>query len=336
VRIPEFGIRILRAAALVGLCSSLSACYYVQAVRGQFEVMHRSEAIAAVIDAGDTPAKLAERLRLVEAARQFSIRELHLPDNDSYRKYADIERDYVVWNVFAAPEFSLEPQRWCFPIAGCVAYRGYFAEESARRKAARLRAAGNDVAVGGVAAYSTLGKMSDPVLSSMMRWSDVDLVAVIFHELAHQVLYVKGDTGFNESFATTVEEFGIERWLHSRGEDDALAAYRQRQATRARLLELVAAARAELETIYAADTKVGVMRDRKLARLQRLSDDIDAVLAASGGDRSVWSGGAINNATLASLTLYTGRTEEFRMLLQECGGDVDCFYDAARKLAKNR
>ena len=172
----------------------------------------------------DTSPELAARLRLVQEARQFSVDELGLPDNKSYRTYADIERDFVIWNVIAAPEFSTQPKTWCFPVAGCVGYRGYFSQDGARRESEKLKAKGFDVVVGGVAAYSTLGKFNDPVINSMMNWDDVELVGVLFHELAHQVLYVKGDTGFNESFATAVEEFGVHcgglnraaRWMTSR------------------------------------------------------------------------------------------------------------------------
>jgi len=200
----------------------------MQAARGQLDVMSKREPIDKLIEAPDTPEELAARLRLVSEARQFAIDELLLPDNDSYRSYADLGRDYVVWNVFAAPEFSLDPKTWCFPIAGCVAYRGYFSEDAARRKADQLAEDGLDVAVGGVPAYSTLGRFDDPVLNTMMHWEDADLVATIFHELAHQVLYVKNDSAFNESFATTVEEIGIERWLTSRDQGGDFNDYNRR------------------------------------------------------------------------------------------------------------
>ncbi len=227
--IPEW----LKLCVLLALCAPVSGCYYLQAAAGQWQVMQKREPITDVIGSEDTPEELKNRLRLVQAARQFSVDELLLPDNDSYRSYADIERDFVVWNVFAAPEFSLQAKRWCFPVAGCVSYRGYFSRDAAQKAARRLQEDGFDVFVGGVSAYSTLGNFSDPVLSSMMRWDDIRLVGVLFHELAHQVLYVKGDTGFNESFATAVEEQGIERWLRSRGEEDDIAIYQERRALEA-------------------------------------------------------------------------------------------------------
>ncbi len=196
---------MVRILFLMIFIAPLGGCYYMQAAAGQWEVIRNREPVADVINDADTPSELVERLRIVDAARDYSIEQLGLPDNKSYRSYTDLERDFVVWNVFAAPEFSLQPKRWCFPVAGCVSYRGYFKKESAIRESERLADKGFDVAVGGVVAYSTLGKFSDPLLNTMMRWDDVRLVAVLFHELAHQVVYVKGDSGFNESFATAVE-----------------------------------------------------------------------------------------------------------------------------------
>ena len=155
--------------------------------------------------------------------RDFASHELALPDNGSYRSYADVGRPYVVWNVVAAPEFSVEPKRWCYPVVGCVAYRGYFVEDRARRFAAGLPAKGFDVMVGGVAAYSTLGHFDDPILNTMMGWNDVELAAIIFHELTHQLLYVPNDASFNEALATTVEDEGVRRWLKQQGRDQDLA-----------------------------------------------------------------------------------------------------------------
>ena len=191
---------------LFTMCAlSMSGCYYVQAARGQLDVMSKREPIDELVATDATPGDLARRLELVLEARQFAVDELHLPDNDSYRSYADLGRDYVVWNVFAAPEFSLEPRTWCFPIAGCVAYRGYFSEEAAASKAAKLSDDGLDVGVGGVPAYSTLGKFDDPVLNTMMRWEDKDLIATLYHELAHQERYIKEDSECKESFSSAVE-----------------------------------------------------------------------------------------------------------------------------------
>jgi predicted aminopeptidase len=319
------------AVLLAGL--SASGCYYMQAARGQLEVMRRSEPIETVVAEPGTPGSLSRRLRLVQEARAFSIAELGLPDNESYRSYAALDRDFVVWNVFAAPEFSTRPREWCFPVAGCVGYRGYFAEAAARRKADRLRADGFDVAVGGVPAYSTLGRLDDPVLSTMLRWDDVDLVAMLFHELAHQLLYVKGDTAFNESFATVVEETGIERWLEARGQDADYETFRHRQELQGRVIGLVETARGELDALYRQRIAPAEMRRRKAARLEELAADLRAAFKQAGRAVPEWVGEDLNNARLASMALYHGRVPEFRALLGECAGDLSCFYDRCRDAA---
>ena len=325
--------RILQRLLLVALCLSISGCYYLQAASGQWQVMRQREPITDVVADAATPVELAERLRLVQAARQFSIDELALPDNDSYRSYADIKRDFVVWNVFAAPEFSLEARRWCFPIAGCVSYRGYFSQQAANAEAERLSRKGFDVAVGGVTAYSTLGNFDDPVLSSMMRWDDLQLVATLFHELAHQVLYVKGDTGFNESFATAVEEFGVQRWLDSRGQPNDMVAYKERRALRQDLMKLVAAARHDLRGLFAKAVNDEEKRALKRARLKQLEIAASARLERAGRNPASWLRGDLNNARLVSMTLYEGRLPAFRTLLAQCEHELPCFYDKARELA---
>ena len=328
--------RSSRAVVLIAVALTQSACYYAQAARGQYDVLRRSEPIDELLAADSTPDELAQRLELVQEARQFAIDELLLPDNDSYRSYADLERNYVVWNVFAAPEFSLQPRTWCFPVAGCVAYRGYFDEQDAQRKAAQLRDDGFDVAVGGVPAYSTLGRFDDPVLNTMMRWHDTDLVATIFHELAHQVLYIKDDTAFNESFATAIADIGLERWLLSRGNIDEYDAYQERRRARERLVAIIRDARAELETLYASGRDEDAMRAEKDARLLRLAGDLNTELAASGMESPGWLGGQLNNARLASIGLYELNLAEFRALYEECERNLECFYDRASSLRPSR
>ena len=305
----------------------------MQAARGHMDIMNKRRPVNDVIQDTDSPEALKERLQLVQEAREFSISKLYLPDNDSYRTYADLERDFVVWNVFAAPEFSLQAKTWCYPVAGCVGYRGYFAKEDAERQAEKLKGAGFDVIVGGVSAYSTLGKFSDPVLNTMMRWSDLDLVAVLFHELAHQQLYVKNDSEFNESFASAVEEFGVERWLRGRGEDSRLQEYRSSREFRQQLLQHVQAARADLETLYASELDQSDMRQSKQDILSALREAAVEQVERSGRNASAWLRSPLNNATLIPLSLYQGRLDEFRQLLVECKEDLQCFYDQAEQLS---
>ena len=334
MRLPIPPVAALRSVPVLVLCLSLAGCYYLQAASGQWEVLRNREPIDEVIARDDTSPDLAARLRLIQDARRFSIDELALPDNGSYQSYTDIGREFVVWNVFAAPEFSLVPKTWCFPVAGCVSYRGYFSRDAAYRKSERLARRGYDVAVGGISAYSTLGNFDDPVLSSMMRWDDIQLVAVLFHELAHQVLYIKGDSGFNESFATAVEEHGVRRWLKANGREQDIDVYRERRELRQSLMALVAAARADLRAIYAASLADEDKRNNKQARFQQLSAEVQLLLEEAGQPGSGWLNGELNNARLVSMTLYEGRLPGFRALFESCADDVRCFYAKAVELSE--
>jgi predicted aminopeptidase len=316
------------------MCLPLTGCYYMQAASGQWEVIRKREALEDVIEDPDTSPELAARLELLDEARDFSVAVLGLPDNKSYRTYSDLERDYVVWNVFAAPEFSLTPKQWCFPVAGCVSYRGYFSKEDAVAESNRLRDDGYDVAVGGVAAYSTLGNFSDPILSTMMRWGDIDLVAVLFHELAHQVVYVKDDSAFNESFATAVEEIGVKLWLESRGEQELMVDYIAGRELQQSLMVLVTKAREVLESVYESEIDVEDKRVLKRERLKSLAEDVTAELQRNGRDGSSWLSGELNNARLISTTLYEGRLPSFRALYLRCERELECFYSEVRRFAK--
>ena len=311
----------------------LGGCYYVQAINGQVDLLRKREPIDDVL----TDASLAEdtrrKLDLVRTARRFATDELLLPDNGSYTTYADLERDYVVWNVFAAPEFSLTPKTWCFPIVGCVAYRGYFSQQAAERQGERLAEQGYDVFVGGVPAYSTLGRFEDPVLNTMMRWSDADLIATLFHELAHQRLFIKNDTGFNESFATAVAEEGLRRWFASRGEDDAMTGFHRRDDFRRELSELANAARDDLARIYDSQSSEQAKREQKAQRIDRLREEAAELAGLRGFSGPGWLGGVVNNARLASVGLYNGDVPAFREVLAQCNRDLPCFYAEVERLS---
>lgn len=305
----------------------------MQAVRGHADLMSRRRPTDEVIADTGSPEELRQKLLLVNAARDFAVSELLLPDNDSYRSYADLERDYVVWNVFAAPEFSLEPKTWCFPVAGCVAYRGYFSESSAKAYGKRLSDKGFDVAFGGVSAYSTLGRFSDPILNTMMRWSDIELISTMFHELAHQKLYVKGDSEFNESFATAVANIGIERWLQERGELQELESADVLRPVRQEMMSLVTTAREQLARLYAEDMDVEAKRARKAEVLSTLSADAATFIEASGTNARNWLAAPLNNARLVSLNLYEGRTSAFRKIMEQCENRIECFYQRVEEIA---
>jgi predicted aminopeptidase len=327
---------LLRLTVLMFAASFLSGCYLTQAAMGQLEIVTKREPIAAVITSPTTPEPLRKRLEYVSSARVFASNALGLPDNDSYRSYADLERPYVVWNVFATDEFSVEPRRWCFPIAGCVVYRGYFSEARAENYARKLRFAGQDTNVGGVAAYSTLGHFDDPVLNTMLAWNDVQLAGTLFHELAHQVVYVPGESEFNEAFATVVEEAGLERWLTARGRVQEMRSwYTQRERGEA-FIGLLLVTRERLRNLYAEKLPVEAMRDRKQAEFGRLKFEYTQLKAKwngyAGYDR--WFDRALNNAHLVSAATYHGCLPKFREMLKSGEGDLPRFYANVKALAK--
>jgi predicted aminopeptidase len=332
-----WGVRALLLAAACTLLSGCGTLYLTQAASGQWQVLRQRVPIDTLLGDPRTPPALRAHLQEVRAAREFASRELGLPDNGSYRSYADIGRPYVVWNVVAAPEFSVSPKRWCFPIAGCVAYRGYFREQRAREFAASLAVRGFDVSVDGVPAYSTLGKFADPVLSSMLRYGDDELAATVFHELAHQLLYVRDDSEFNEAFATTVEDAGLERWLTHQGAAQRLQQFRERQAHAGEFVILLAQSRARLALLYASDVAREQMRASKAQILTALAADIRALELRQGVSYPLyeeWIAEGLNNARLASVSTYFDCVPGFTRLLAQAGNDLSRFYAAARELAR--
>jgi predicted aminopeptidase len=318
---------------LTGCAALETVDYYWQTAAGQFDLLSRARSIHDVIDQSDDVA-LKLRLQQIERMRVFASRELGLPSNGSYTRYTDLGRPFVTWTVFATPELSLTPRTWCFPIAGCVAYRGYFTESDATSEASRLTADGNDVYIGHVPAYSTLGYFDDPILSSFVRWPETDVARLIFHELAHQLIYVPGDTVFNESYAVTVERAGLERWLAHEHEPELMAQFERTERTRAEFYALVQDARARLAAIYASKASAAQKRKQKE---QVFADMQRAYLAAKAKDPGLtgyegWFSEKPNNARIAALALYTDRVPAFRELLREQGGDLSRFYARVREL----
>lgn len=328
--------RLLPAALLTSL---LAACgnlgYYAQAARGHLAVMQAAVPIEALLDdpAGDPglKAKLAE----VRAIRDFASRELGLPDNGSYRSYADLGRPYVVWNVFATREFSLQLERWCLLFVGCVGYRGYYDRDEAANFAGALRAAGYDTHVGGVVAYSTLGHFADPVLNTFLRLGPFEVARIVFHELAHQIVFVPGDTPFNESFATAVEEAGMRRWLAQRASPEQAAAFAAQRARQAAVGALLEDYRARLRELYASADDEHRRRQDKAALFAALHRDYAELKAGwgayAGGD--AFFSDDLNNARLASLSLYQDLVPAFEVLLAEQDFDLPRFYERVAGLA---
>jgi predicted aminopeptidase len=277
----------LRNSCVLLILLSVSGCaqlsYYAQSVRGQFDIWRREKPITAVTEDAASPQALRDKLALVLKAREFASAELGLPQNASFRRYADLQRPFVVWNVFATPEFSVQPVQWCFLMVGCVNYRGYFAKADADAFAAAAAAQGHDVYVGGVPAYSTLGWFADPVLNTFVHYPPAELARLIFHELSHQVAYVKDDTVFNESFAVAVERAGVKRWLAKHGSAQELEAHEKRQVYRADFIALVQTYRERLKSLYQQRMAPDVMRAAK----QQLFDDMQRDYAQL---KSAWGG----------------------------------------------
>ncbi|MET0291154.1 MAG: aminopeptidase [Steroidobacteraceae bacterium] len=332
----------LRAALLLCLVALLGGCasvgYVAQAARGQLGVLRARQPIDRLLASPETPTALRARLEQVKQIREFASRELLLPDNASYRSYADIGRPYVVWNVVATPALSVTPREWCFPVAGCVAYRGYFSEAAARRFAAGLAARGDDVAVFGVAAYSTLGKFSDPVLNTMTAYGPLDLAGLIFHELAHQKLYVAGDSAFNEAFATTVEERGLARYAERHATPAALAAWHARRERGEGVNKVVAEARARLRTLYRSDSSAAEKLERRKGEFAALAAQVEEMERAGGYRTGLhdWLEGGLNNAHLAAFATYRERQPLFETLFDIANGDFAAFYRAADAAAATR
>ena len=327
----------LAAVTLAALSGCTSTEYLLQAANGEWHVIHGRKPIVEVIDDPQTPEPLIRELAEVREARDFASHELALPDNDSYRTYVKLDRPYVVWNVVAAPLLSVRPKEWCFPIAGCVAYRGYFDEKRARDFAARLQRGGYDVVIEGVPAYSTLGKLPDPVMSTMMRYGSDELASMIFHELAHQLLYVQNDSRFDEGFAVTVEDEGLKRWLEHKGRPARIAELQKDRAEDAQFVALLRHTRDLLARLYASNAP----RAAKLRRKQQLFTDLageiqtlEHRLGVRFPEYDAWIAQGLNNAELASVGTYNDCLPGFERLLRQENDDLPRFYDAARKLAR--
>lgn len=322
----------LLAVLLLNGCTSVG--YYGQLAQGQWQLLRARQPVDDVLADPTSSPLLRQRLAHAEQARRFASEHLQLPDNRSYRVYADLGRPYVVWNVFATPELSLQPVTHCFPIAGCVAYRGYYRQGAARGAAALLRQDGLDVYVGGVEAYSTLGWFDDPILSTMVGWGDERLAALIFHELAHQRFYVRDDTAFNESFATFVEQEGARQWRAARG----LPALEDGQAEqRAQFTRLVLASRERLQAIYAGPLDDAHKREAKQAEFQRLRREYRVLRDGPwAGDKryDAWIYGPMTNAKLLPFGLYDQWVPAFAALFGEVGGNLRLFYQRVERLGQ--
>ena len=320
---------------LVGACF-LSSCqtarFYGQAIGGQVEILRKSRPNSRVIADPATSPVLRGQLEAVDRIRHFASDHLSLPGDESYAKYADLGREHVVWVLYAAPEFSLKPKTWHYPVIGKMDYRGYFRAQDTEALAGELKQGGYDVFIGEVDAYSTLGWFHDPVLNTFADYPDIDLAETIFHELTHRKYFRRGDTVFNESFANVVAEEGVQRWLLHEGRLAELRKYKGRLVRRREFYQEIDRSRLELEALYASDLPAPVMREQKRAILTRLRDQFRELRRRWGGrGLEGWLREDINNGHIVSLNLYADQMPLFQNLLADCGGDLDLFY---RKVAR--
>jgi predicted aminopeptidase len=336
----ESGQMIFRLPSVLWLCFTLAGCeslgYYSQAASGQLSILSDRQPIEQLIEDPTTPVDLRTQLQLVLQLRAFAQSELLLPVEGQYSHYVDLERDYVVWSVFAAPELSLEPKTWCYPIAGCSAYRGYFSQQKAREYAVVLADQGYDTYVGGVAAYSTLGWLNDPVLSTFIHRSEPELADLIFHELAHQLLYVPGDTMFNESFATAVAAAGVQRWMQKRNNTEQYETYLESRVQQEEFIHLLGRYRERLGNVYEAPSGDVEKRRLKKEQIEQLGGAYKSLQQQWGDFQaySAWMAAPINNARLNSVALYHELVPALERLLAEENYQLSSFYHRCIQLAE--
>jgi len=338
------GLAATALVAVAGVCMT-SGCatvgYYAQSTIGHLEILQAARPVPQVLEDPATAATLRDRLVLSQRIRDFAVSELGEPDNASYRRYADLHRAAAVWNVVAAPELSLVPKTWCFAVVGCVGYRGYYAQADADALAAELKKEGLDVGVYPVPAYSTLGRLpaggffADPLLSTFIGYPEGELARLVFHELAHQVVFVPGDTAFNESFASTVEKIGEARWLAEHAGPEARAAADAAQARRADFRAITTRFRDELARVYASAASDDEKRAGKAALLARLRAEYATLKTTRWGGYAGYDGwfASANNASFAVLASYTGLVPAFERIYEREGRDFARFYAEVRRIA---
>lgn len=328
------GAGVAALLSILGGCTS--AGYYAQSIGGHLDLMAKRQDIDTLVDDESTPSDLKEKLERAQVIRAFATDELALPDNGSYRSYVDVGKPYVTWTVVATPALSLQTKTWCFPVVGCVAYRGYFDEADARAYGDALAAQGMDVAVVGARAYSTLGWFDDPILNTILYDAEYRFAGTLFHELAHERVFIEGDTAFNESYAVAVEREGVRRWLASTAAPAMLDAYGRERERREEFLALVLAARGRLETLFASSVDDAVKAREKAEIYASLRADYEKLKASWGGygGYDAWFGSELNNARLALLATYNVHVPAFERLIAEQQGDMEKFHAAVEALSE--
>jgi predicted aminopeptidase len=323
---------ILFIVFLLSGCASIN--YYSQSIRGQFEVLQKRQKINDILKENNISDTLRSKLNTVLLLKKFSIQQLGLPKNNSYLSYTDLERHYVIWNIFATEEFSLESVKWCYLIVGCLSYRGYFSREEAQQYTKKLEEQGYDVYLGGVSAYSTLGWFDDPVLNTMLRWSDTRLATVMFHELAHQQLYIKNDTEFNEAYADTVAYIGVTKWLAQNPDKNLLKEYKQSQYQEKKFIDLIMHYKSILSDIYQSAENEAITRKQKKESLQQMTNEYLQISQTwKNNAYKKWFSTEINNAKLAAIITYRKYFPAFIELYEKLEKNLPRFYSFSKSLS---
>ena len=314
-------------------CSGFS--YYQQAIGGQYDLLSRRVEINTLINNKETPEKLKLKLETVLRIKSFSENEMMMGASNSYSQYSDLQRDYVVWNVSASPTLSLTPLQWCYPIVGCQSYRGYFHQDMAIKEASRLQQQGYDTWVGGVSAYSTLGWFEDPALNTFIFRADADLAALLIHELSHQILYIKGDTAFNESFATAVEIEGLKRWLKQQEQEQLLMTYQLKRKEKALFIDTISQTTKKLKNLYSSDLSEEAKTIKKEQLISALKTSYkEAVAKTSLPGYYVHWFDEVNNAKLAAISNYYYYVPAFSAMIESADGDMASFYRHVKTLSE--
>ena len=324
------------------LSMALTGCqtiqYYSQAISGQHRILQSRQPISKITADPNSSEILRQRLTFIMEIREFAEDELQLPVANNYLTYVELKRSYVAWNVVAAPEFSMVPMTWCYPIVGCAAYRGYFAEADAYQYADSLKKQGYDVHVGGVTAYSTLGWFDDPVLSTFIRRSKASSAALLFHEVAHQVLYAPDDTTFNESFATFVEQEGLRRWQKASDNSEIYIEYLNNYRHQQQFVRLVFEHRQKLEILYQTDLTPLQKRTKKASIFADMRNEFTHLKTTQTGLAAydTWMNQPLNNAKISGVVAYHDFVPAFGVILADKNGDLTQFYETCRQLAQKK
>lgn len=326
-------VRLLLILSLALLSGCAQMGYYYQAARGQAELLNRRQPVAELLASESTDQALKQQLVLAERLRRFGIQRLGLGHNKTFTRYADLDRPHVVWNVVAAPRYSIAPRTWCFPIAGCVAYKGFFDQQAARDAAQSLASEGDDVVVYGVNAYSTLGWFDDPLLNTFIHYKEANLAALIFHELAHQVIYFKDDSAFNEAFATAVEYLLVEDWLMENHNPAVLRDLQQQRRTHRRITDMVLDYRLKLAELYSQEISDQDKARGKARIFGEMTDHYRRLRADGQGSRFYdwWFGQPLNNASLLTISTYYQLVPKISALIKRYNEDLPAFFAAVRE-----